>query len=243
MKGARPFALASSRRLARSASNSARSASLSRPAGAALAASLARRRPRARRRVVAQLQRALAAQHLGGIAGEAHAAVAVDVDLEKTARHELAEHRLPGAPVEVGADAEGRQPVVAGARHALVGLAEQQVDQVALAEALAGAPHRRERLLGRDRAVPGPGRLEAGVAVAAGLGQRLAEILQEDLAAAARGLAVARAARSACDARPGGAPRSRPTAMNWRCWATSARPQVIIATAGRPSRPARPVSW
>ena len=70
-------------------------------------------------------------------------------------------------------------------------LAAQHVDHVAGAEALAGAVDRRERLLRQLGAVEALGRLQADVAVAAGLGALLAEIAEQHLPPAARGLAVA----------------------------------------------------
>ena len=59
------------------------------------------------------------------------------------------------AAVELGADAEGLQPVVAEALDAFVVGAEQHVDEMMRAEALAGAIDCGERLLRGDRAVPG----------------------------------------------------------------------------------------
>src|SRR5207253_5028555 len=74
----------------------------------------------------------------------------------------------------------------------LLGLArEQHVDQVAGAEAAAGARHRAQRLLGRDRAVVGPRALEAVVAIAASARVSLAEVGEEHLAAAGHALAEA----------------------------------------------------
>src|SRR3546814_12033965 len=58
------------------------------------------------------------------------------------------------------------------------------------AEALAGAQDRAQRLLPLDRAVGHLDRLEAGVAVAAGL-DRLAEIVEQRPAPAGRRLAIA----------------------------------------------------
>src|SRR5262245_3029487 len=80
---------------------------------------------------------------------------------------------------------------MAGPRHALADLSEQQVDQITLAKALAGAADRRQCLLGGDGAVPGRDRLEAGIAVAAGRGEGFPEVLQEDLAATPCRLAIA----------------------------------------------------
>ena len=69
--------------------------------------------------------------------------------------------------------------------------AAQHVDDMGGAEALARAIDSGERLLHQLGAVDRFGRLQAGVAIAAGLLQRLAEIGQQHLAAAARGLAIA----------------------------------------------------
>jgi Asp/Glu/hydantoin racemase len=67
------------------------------------------------------------------------------------------------------ADAEDRQLLVAEAAHLLVVLAQQHIDQVADAVALAGAEHRRQRLAGRLGGVPGLDAVDTVVAVAAGL--------------------------------------------------------------------------
>ncbi len=73
---------------------------------------------------------------------------------------------------------------------ALARLAAQHVDDMHGAEALTGAVDRRERLLRGDGRVPGLGRLEAGVAVAA-RSARLAEVGEQAHATAARRLAQA----------------------------------------------------
>ena len=161
-----------------SASNSARSAARSSPAGArhGVSSGTARRAAPDRRSSTARCP-----QHprrrRRGVARHSLPCP------PRATRRRRAEHRLPGAPVEVRADPERRQPVVASPRHALADAAEQQVDQITLAEALAGAADRRQCLLGGDGAVPGRDRLEAGVAVAAGRRQGFPEVLQEDLAA------------------------------------------------------------
>ena len=69
-------------------------------------------------------------------------------------RDQLADHRKPAARVELGADAEGLQPVVAELADALGRVAEQHIDQMVRAKALAGAVDRGERLLRGDGAVP-----------------------------------------------------------------------------------------
>jgi hypothetical protein len=68
-------------------------------------------------------------------------------------------------------------------------IADQHVDQVMRAEALAGAVHRRQCLLRGDRAVPAGDRRAAIVAIAAGRMIALAEIAEEGLAPARHGLA------------------------------------------------------
>src|SRR5438270_14070562 len=116
--------------------------------------------------------------------------MAFAVDDEVAGGDELAEHPLPPRLVELGADAEGLQPVVAELGDAVARLAGQHVDEMADAEALAGAVDRRDRLLRRDRPVPALDRGEAGVAIAAGPVPRLAEVGEQDLAPARSGLAV-----------------------------------------------------
>jgi hypothetical protein len=74
---------------------------------------------------------------------------------------------------------------VAEAAHLFVVLAQQHIDQVADAVALAGAEHRRQRLAGRLGGVPGLDAVDAVVAVAAGLLQHFVEVGQQRLAAAA----------------------------------------------------------
>src|SRR5690606_37384293 len=98
--------------------------------------------------------------------------------------------RPPAARVQLVADPERREPVVPEAPHPLRRLAEQHVDQVAGAEALAGPDDRREELLGGEGAVEGRDRLEAGVAVAARAGELLPEVREQRPAAAAGRLAV-----------------------------------------------------
>ncbi len=117
--------------------------------------------------------------------------MAFDIDGEMALRDELAEHRLPFVLGEIGADPEGLQAVMAELLHPVVHLAEQHVDEMPDAEALAGAEHRRQRLLRRDEPVPHADRLQADVAIAAARMFVLAEIAQQHLAAAARRLAIA----------------------------------------------------
>ena len=138
----------------------------------------------------AQLHAALAAQHGAHhlVGAEAQPAMPLGVRLEQARRDELPEQAAPLAAVELAADAMDREPVVAQRAHALGVGAEQHVDDMRRAEALARAVDRRERLahgLGRVAAARG---LEADVAVPAGLGQALAEMGQQHLAPAGRGL-------------------------------------------------------
>src|SRR6266849_6897508 len=103
-----------------------------------------------------------------------------------TERDELPEHRAPLSFVEVAADAESGKSVVAELRDAPGRPAEQHVDHVPRAEALAGAIDAGQRLLRGQRAVPYPRRIQTVVAVAA-RPARLAEIGEQPDAAAAGG--------------------------------------------------------
>ena len=117
--------------------------------------------------------------------------MSLDVHTQQAPRDELAEHAPPGRRVQLRADAERADRIVAEAADTFVVLPEQHIDQVHDAKALTGAMHARERLLGDHRRVPGFRLGEAGVAVAAGLRQRLAEVGQQRLPAAAREFAQA----------------------------------------------------
>ena len=86
--------------------------------------------------------------------------------------------------------AEGRELVVAARQHLLVLAAAKHVDQMGDAEALAGAEHGGEQLLRRHGRVPGRLRVEAEIAIAAGL-RLLAEIAEQGHAPAFRRLAEA----------------------------------------------------
>ncbi len=134
---------------------------------------------------------ALALEDLAAAVGEAQAAVGFGVHFEQAGGHQLAEHAAPGAGVEVLADAVGAQFAVAELADLVVLAAAQDVDQVAHAEALAAAVDAAERFLGGHAGVPGVGRDEAVVAVAAGLGVDFAEPGQQHLAPALHGFAVA----------------------------------------------------
>jgi hypothetical protein len=100
----------------------------------------------------------------------------------------LAENRTPFPPVVLLADAEGRQAIVAEFFYRFAVLADENVDQVLGAEALAGAHHGGECLLRRDRSVDHLGAVAAEIAIAARVA-RLSEIGEQRLPAAARRLA------------------------------------------------------
>ena len=77
------------------------------------------------------------------------------------------------------------QLVVTQLADALAAAPQQHIHHVGGAEALAGAIHRREQLLGRHTQIHQLARLQAAIAVAAGFAQLLAEVAQQHLAAAA----------------------------------------------------------
>src|ERR1700759_1562886 len=87
----------------------------------------------------AQAQGRLLAQELAALAGDRQAAVARHVHRNKPMRDELADNRAPGVAVVLLADAERGELVMAQALDALVGLAEENRDDMRLPEALAGA--------------------------------------------------------------------------------------------------------
>src|SRR5690606_33623087 len=133
------------------------------------------------------------AQHRARVRREAHGAEGAEVDRDEPDRDALADHGAPFTVVELRADAEDAELVMAGARDALVRLAEQHVEQVLRAEALAGAVDAREQLLYGNGGVEGRRRFEAVVAVAAPPLRRvfLAEIGEQPGAPAAGGLGQA----------------------------------------------------
>ncbi len=112
----------------------------------------------------------------------------VGVHLQQPLRQELTRHGPPLAVRQVLAHAEHGELVVAPLRDLGRGLAPQDVHHVPDTEplvALAVEPqHRGQELLGGDRAVPGLGRVLAGVARAAGARMFLAEVAQQLRAAA-----------------------------------------------------------
>ena len=111
---------------------------------------------------------------------------------QDAARQQLADHAAPVLLGEVGAETVRRQRVVALLADAVGRAAAQDVDEVAGAERLAALAlqpdDRRQQLLRGDESVPGLGRLEARVAVAARAGC-LAEVAEQVLAAASDRLA------------------------------------------------------
>src|SRR3569832_644220 len=132
----------------------------------------------------------LALEHRLGCLGELERAVGAVVHLQQPAHHELAQHGAPDLVALAGAAAEHGELSVAEAVDLFRGLAEQHVDDVAGAEARAGAVDGGEQLLRGLGAVPQRGRIEADVAVAAGLAG-FAEVAQQRNAAAAGRLAQA----------------------------------------------------
>src|SRR5581483_6584989 len=125
----------------------------------------------------AQVQGRLLAQELAALAGDRQTAVARHVHRDKPMRDELADNRAPGVAVVLLADAESGELVMAQALDALVGLAEENRDDMRLPEALAGAMDAGQQLLGGDGAVEGFGRIETDIAIAARLAV-VAEIAQ-----------------------------------------------------------------
>ena len=115
------------------------------------------------------------------------------IDRQQPGGDALAHDGAPLALVEVGADAEHAQPLVAEARRLLARLAAQHVDEVLRAEALPRPVGGRQELLHHDRRIVGLRWLEAGVAVAAApaLRARLAEIGEQPRTPATRRLAQA----------------------------------------------------
>ena len=116
---------------------------------------------------------------------EAQSAAGFGRRLQVAEAAELAQHGAPLAAIELAADAVHAQLVVAeGADPFAVG-PQQNVHHVGRTEALAGAVHRRKRLLGRHRGVAAGLRIEAAIAVAAVGLELLAEVAQQQAAPAA----------------------------------------------------------
>ncbi len=145
--------------------------------------------------VLPQLDRRRTAEHL--CAGVAHDERPVPVagHGDRAAGEQLPHDAAPLRLAEVGADAEGRQRLVPQPQHPRRRATEQDVDELPGAvplPALSVEPDdRRQELLGDDRAVPGLGRIQTGVAVAAATRPRelLAEVPEQLPPAALRGLA------------------------------------------------------
>ena len=113
--------------------------------------------------------------------------MAFGIHFQQTGHHQLPEHAAPGVRIQLRADAVGGQIVVAELADLFgVGTA-QHVDQVRGPEALAAAVHAAQRLARGLGRVPGLGRVEAVVAVAAGR-RRLAKVGEQVLAPAGGGL-------------------------------------------------------
>ncbi|CUJ50421.1 Uncharacterised protein [Achromobacter sp. 2789STDY5608628] len=142
--------------------------------------------------VAPQHQLAFALEHGAAALGQGQGAVALVVDGQQALRQQLAQHAAPGRVAQVFAHAEHAQGFVAVLLGAVGDLAAQDVDDVAGAVALAAflpeAVDGRQHLLRGHGAVPGLGRIEADVAIAAGR-DVLAEIRQQPHAAAFHGFA------------------------------------------------------
>src|SRR5689334_8306993 len=108
------------------------------------------------------------------------------IDRDQPMGDELAHDRAPGVAVMLGADAEGRKPVMAEPADALVMVAEQHRDDMRLAETLARAVDGGQKLLRGNRAVESLGWVETDTAIAA-RPAIVAEIAQQHLPAALRG--------------------------------------------------------
>ncbi len=141
-------------------------------------------------RLLAQRHLALAPQHGAARLGE-HQRAVLPLDREEPLGQQLPDDPAPLALGEILADAEDGQLVVVELDHLAGALAEQDVDDLHRAELLPALPlqphHRGEHLLRGDGAVPGLGRGEAGVAVAAGRGLGVLTEVGEQLATAALG--------------------------------------------------------
>ena len=228
-----PASLASSRRVSRSASNSGS------PTGLAAPRRARRRRSRLGGTTICDL----------GLALEDR----LRAPARTRARRNRLARRLPRACnaratglISAGFLAVDDPEHATGARCPVIDcgrrLAGQDALDIADAEALPGAEDRGEefpRGLGR---VDHGGRVEAIVAIAALSRRILAEMAEQDGAAATGASRPARPAHSAARARPAGV-RPRPRRSAGAPCAKSSAPQNRCATAGSPSRPARPVSW
>jgi hypothetical protein len=111
------------------------------------------------------------------------------VDLQESVRRKLTDHRAPLRHRQFLADTIGAEFVMAELLHLFAIRAAQHVDDMQRAEALASAVDAGQRLLRQLGAVEAFHRLQASIAIAARSIRRLAEIAQQHLAAALRGLA------------------------------------------------------
>jgi hypothetical protein len=116
--------------------------------------------------------------------------VVFQIDPDQAEGGQLSQDALPLTVVQVGAHPEHAELVVAAPAGFLRRASDEDVDHVTSAERLAATVDGREREARVVGAVDQRDRLEAGVAVAAGL-DRFVEVLEHDLPAAPRGLAVA----------------------------------------------------
>src|SRR5690606_9976935 len=137
----------------------------------------------ARLRPAPRLRPVLAEEHLPLVAEDGarlrlqlQCAIGRMVDADEAHGEQLPEDRLPDARRDVLAGAEDGHVRMAEALRLLVLDPHEDIDDMAGAEALAGAVDRGERLDGRFRAVPGLDRVAAGVAIAAVPGMALAEM-------------------------------------------------------------------
>ena len=95
--------------------------------------------------------------------------MAGQIDGNEAQRDQLAQDRAPQPGVVLGADAEGRDAVMAELGDALVLHAQQHIDDIGMPEAFAGALDAGQGILCCDGSVEQLRRGEAGVAIAARL--------------------------------------------------------------------------
>ena len=168
---------------------------------------------------------------------------AIFVGAQRIARHQRPRDRPDQRQLLGVHDAEHRQSVMAELAHLLIVVAAEHRGQMGDAEAHLGAERGAEQFLRHRRHVDRRRRLEAIVAIAAAAraGPR------RNGAAGSRGGRSRprrrRRARSAARAPAAAAPARPRSRSGWRARAKSSAPQNSQASAGSPSRPARPVSW
>src|SRR5277367_1588860 len=165
-----------------------------------------------------------------------------EIGHDKPLRDQLTENREPAAAVEFGTDGKGLQLIMSEPLDPLTVGPEQYIDQVMRAKTLPGPVDRGERFLRDDGSIPARDRLAAIVAVAAGWMVGLAEIAEQHLPPTRDRFAIA-------DQRLGLLPFD--AALIFGRIARSDQPNKFHdvgntvahhASAGSPSRPARPVS-